>query len=85
MTDRNTEKSEHFDVRMPDGFKMRLGESGLVTSLEAPRMEFDKYREMHIEYSERLGDAHKSIEVETCLTADEFFKFVREVMFDDRD
>lgn len=40
----------------------------------------DKYRETHIEYTESLGDAYKSIAVETFLTADELLGFVREVM-----
>ena len=72
----------------PEPAKVDGGESrdkfGAVTNFDAPKMDFDKYREIRIEYTESLADAYKSITVETYLTADELFRFVREVIRDDR-
>ena len=84
MTDSKTEKAEHFDVKVPDGYKLAFDKFGMLTNLDAPKMEFDKYREVRIEWSEYKGDDSRTLNVETYLTADELFKFVREVLRDDR-
>jgi len=46
-----------------------------ITSLGEPK--FDKYRETHINYTESLGEAHKSFSIETWLTYDELIALVR--------
>ena len=51
--------------------------SELITTLEEPK--FDKWRETHIDYTERLGNANKSLSVVTYLTFDELFALVREL------
>lgn len=72
-------KSERFNVKMPDGLAFKLNEPGAVTELKAPEMKFDKWRETHIDYTESLGEAHKSISIETYLTHDELVALVREL------
>ena len=47
----------------------------MITRLEEPII--DKWRETHIDYSERLGEANKSISIETFLTFDELLKLCR--------
>ena len=47
----------------------------MITKLEEPII--DKWRETHIDYSERLGEASKSISIETFLTFDELLKLCR--------
>lgn len=79
MSESKTEKAEHYNVNVPDGYKLTFDKFGVLTNLDAPKMEFDKYRETHIEYTEKLGDATKSLTVETYLTANEFFKFAHEL------
>lgn len=44
----------------------------MITKLEEPII--DKWRETHIDYFERLGEASKSISIETFLTFDELLK-----------
>ena len=51
-----------------------------TTTLEEP--EFDKWLETHIDYTESLGDAYKSLNVETYLTFDELIALVRELRGD---
>lgn len=51
--------------------------SGIITTLEEPK--FDKLRETHIDYTESLGEAYKSISIETYLTNDELVALVREL------
>lgn len=48
-----------------------------ITSLGEPK--FGKYRETHIDYTESLGDAHKSFSIETFMTFDELVELVREL------
>lgn len=48
--------------------------SEIITTLEEPK--FDKWRETHIEYTERLGEAYKSFSVETYMTFDELSELV---------
>jgi len=52
--------------------------SELITTLEEPK--FDKWRETHIDYTESLGEAYKSISIETYLTFDELTEFVGKLM-----
>lgn len=40
---------------------------------------FDKWRETRIDYTESLGEAYKSLSVETYLTHDELIALVREL------
>ena len=49
-----------------------------ITTLEEPK--FDKWRETHIDYTESLGEAYKSLSIETYLTFDELMTFVREML-----
>ncbi len=49
--------------------------SELITTLEEPK--FDKWRETHIDYTESLGDAYKSLSIETYLTFDELMELAR--------
>lgn len=51
--------------------------SGIITTLEEPK--FDKWRETHIDYTESLGEAYKSISIETYLTNGELVALVREL------
>lgn len=44
--------------------------------------EIDQYRETRIDYTERLGDACKSLNIETYLTFDELIAIVRELRGD---
>ena len=46
-----------------------------ITTLEEPK--FDKWRETHIDYTESLGEVHKSLSIETYLTFDELAELVR--------
>ena len=46
-----------------------------ITTLEEPKI--DKWRETHIDYAESLGEALKSLSIETYLTFDELVKLVR--------
>lgn len=43
-----------------------------ITNIEEPTI--DTWRETHIDYSERLSEASKSISIETFLTFDELLK-----------
>ena len=49
-----------------------------ITTLDEPK--FDKWRETHIDYTESLGEAYKSLSIETYLTFDELMTFVREML-----
>lgn len=49
-----------------------------ITTLEEPK--FDKWRETRIDYTESMGDARKSLSIETYLTNDELVAIVRELM-----
>ena len=49
-----------------------------ITTLEEPK--FDKWRETHIDYTESLGEVHKSLSIETYLTFDELMMLVREML-----
>lgn len=49
--------------------------SELITTLEEPKL--DKWRETHIGYTESLGEALKSLSIETYLTFDELVELVR--------
>lgn len=51
-----------------------------ITILEEPK--FDKWRETHIDYTESLGEAYKSLSIETYLTHDELTALVRELRGD---
>lgn len=48
--------------------------SEIITTLEEPK--FDKWRETHIDYTESLGEAYKSLSIETYLTNDELVELV---------
>lgn len=50
-----------------------------VFKLEDSKMNIDKYREIHFEYSESFGETHKSINVETYLTNGELIDLCREL------
>ena len=54
--------------------------SGIITTLEEPKI--DKYRETHIDYTESLGEALKSLSIETFLSNDELITLVRELRGD---
>ncbi|MBQ1450000.1 MAG: hypothetical protein IIZ12_03590 [Eggerthellaceae bacterium] len=75
-----TSATEKFNVEIPDGCEFKFDPKLTLTSLEAPEMKFDKYRETRFEYSERLGEASKSISIETYLTNDELIKLCHELM-----
>ena len=51
-----------------------------IATLEEPK--FDKWRETHIDYTESLGDAYKSLSIETYLTFDELVAFAEKLMGD---
>ena len=51
-----------------------------ITTLDEPK--FDKWRETHIDYTESLGEAYKSLSIETYLTHDELIALVRELRGD---
>lgn len=55
----------------------------MITKLEKPII--DKWRETRIEYVEHLGNADKSINIETFLTFDELLTFCRSVLGVDND
>ena len=75
-----TSATEKFNVEIPDGYELKFDPKGAFTTLKAPEMKFDKYREIHFEYSESLGEAHKSVSVETYLTNSELIDLCRELM-----
>ena len=52
----------------------------IITTLE--ELKFDKWRETHIDYTESLGDAYKSLSIETYMTFDELTALVRELRGD---
>ena len=52
--------------------------SEIITMLEEPK--FDKWRETRIDYTESLGDAYKSLSIETYLTNDELVALVHKLM-----
>ena len=52
----------------------------IFTPFEEPKI--DKWRETHIDYTESLGDAYKSLSIETYLTNDELIALVRELRGD---
>lgn len=54
-----------------------------ITMLEDPTI--DTWRETHIDYSERLGEASKSISIETFLTFDELLTLCRLLLGVDND
>lgn len=54
--------------------------SEIITTLEEPKI--DKWRETHIDYTESLGEANKSLSIETYLTHDELIALVRELRGD---
>ena len=76
-------KSERVNVKIPDGFALKLNEVGAITELKAPEMKFDKWREAHIDYTESLGESYKSLSIETYLTHDELIALVRELRGDE--
>ena len=51
-----------------------------ITTLE--ELKIDKWRETHIDYTESLGEAYKSLSIEAYLTNDELIALVRELMGD---
>ncbi len=53
--------------------------SGIITTLEEPEFAIDKWRETHIDYTDSLGEAYKSLSIETYLTHDELVVLVREL------
>ena len=75
-----TSATEKFMVEIPKEFRLGFDKDGTITSLEAPEMEFDKYRETRFEYSENLGEASKSISIETYLTNGELIKLCHLLM-----
>lgn len=79
MNESKNEKAEHYNVKVPDGYKLGFDKHGTVTSLEAPKVEFDKYRETHIEWVERLGDSERTLRMDTYLTSAELRGVVREL------
>ena len=50
----------------------------IITTLEEPKI--DKWRETRIDYTEGMGDARKSLNIETYLTFDELIPLVREML-----
>lgn len=54
-----------------------------ITTLEDPTI--DTWRETHIDYSERLGEASKSFSIETFLTFDELLTLCRSLIGVDND
>lgn len=61
---------------------LRLADAPIIT-LEDPTI--DTWRETHIDYSERLGEASKSISIETFLTFDELLTLCRSLLGVDND
>ena len=49
----------------------------IITTIEEPKL--DKWRETHVDYTESLGEAYKSLSIETHLTFDEMIALVREL------
>ena len=49
----------------------------VITTLKEPEFAIDKWRETHIDYTEGLGEAYKSLSIETFLTFDELAGLVR--------
>lgn len=52
--------------------------SEIITTLEEPK--FDTWRETRIDYEESLGEAYKSLNIETYLTLDELMTLVRDML-----
>ena len=50
----------------------------IITTLEEQKI--DKWRETHIDYTESLSEAHKSLSIVTYLTFDELLALVRGLM-----
>lgn len=50
----------------------------MITRLKEPII--DEWRETHIDYSERLGEASKSISIETVLTFGELLALCRSLL-----
>ncbi len=74
-----TSANEKCRVEMPKELWLGFDDKETLTSLEAPEMELDKYREVHFEYSEDFNNAHKSINIETYLTYGELIELCREL------
>lgn len=51
--------------------------SEIITTLEESKL--DVWRDTHIDYTESLGAADKSLNIETYLTFDELIALVREL------
>lgn len=51
-----------------------------LSVLGEPEFELDKFREIHFEYVESLGGAHKTIKFTTYLTASELFEIVGDLV-----
>lgn len=66
--------AEHFNISMPDGLGLELNPDGTIKKIDAPKAEVMKWREVRLEYTESLGDAYKSLTIETFLTFDELTK-----------
>jgi hypothetical protein len=52
----------------------------IITTIEEPKL--DKWRETHVDYAEGMGNARKSLSIETYLTFDEMIALVRELRGD---
>lgn len=52
-----------------------------LSVLGEPEFELDKFREIHFEYVESLGGAHKTIKFTTYLTASELFEIVGDLVY----
>lgn len=51
-----------------------------IPIIDAPEPSFDKFRETRFEYTENMGDAYKSVSVETFLTYSEMVRLCHELM-----
>ena len=49
-----------------------------ITTLK--ELKIDKWRETHIDYKESLGEAYKSLSIETYLTHDELVALVHKML-----
>lgn len=56
-----------------------MNDNLIVTDFDK-QPEIDQYRETRIEYTESLGSAYKSLEVETYMTHAELLETIREVL-----
>lgn len=67
----NKDNAERYNLKIPEGTRLEFNPDGLLTTLDIPETKVDAYRAVRLEYSESLGEAYKSLTIETRLTFEE--------------